>query len=139
MLNPELGGDALTQQVDFYKENITSHGGEIISVESWGKLTLAYPIERHTEGVYTVIQFNAGADYLPELEKRYKFNEDVLRHVIVQIDEKKFKLKPRKEPARRPRHTRRDDEQAAASDVEESAVAVEAEAIAVEAEAVTEE
>lgn len=106
ILNPEFGADAQAEQINFYKENITSNGGEILAVENWGKLTLAYKIEKFTEGVYVLIQFNAPNDYIPELEKRFKFNEDVIRYVVVMVDEKKFKLKPKKEVARKERKPR---------------------------------
>ena len=53
---------------------------------------------------YVLIQFKAEGDYVNnELEKRYQFNEDVIRYVIVMLDEKKFKQNPRKEPVRRER------------------------------------
>ena len=108
ILKPDLGPEALSEQIEFYKENITKNGGEILTVEPWGKLTFAYKLDRYSEGVYVLIQFNADIAYIAELERRYKFNENVLRHIIVMIDEKKFKLKPRKEAVRRERRPRRD-------------------------------
>ena len=104
VLKPNLTAEEQTKHLDFYKDNIVNHGGEILSVEVWGKQTLAYPIENQTEGIYILIQFKAENGYTgEELEKRFKFNEDVMRYVVVMIDEKKFKLKPRKEPVRRER------------------------------------
>lgn len=104
ILKPNLTADEQTKHIDFYKDNITKHGGEIVNVELWGKLQLAYAIENHTDGIYVLIQFNAETSYANgELEKRFQFNEDVIRYVIVMLDEKKFKLKPRKEPIRRER------------------------------------
>ncbi len=104
VLKPNLTADEQTKHIDFYKENITSNGGEVLNVELWGKQNLAYPIENQTEGIYILIQFKANVAYPNnELEKRFKFNEDVMRYVVVMIDEKKFKLKPRKEPVRKER------------------------------------
>lgn len=104
VLKPTLSADEQTKHIDFYKDNITSNGGEILNVELWGKQNLAYPIENQTEGIYILIQFKANVDYPNnELEKRFKYNEDVMRYVVVMIDEKKFKLKPRKEPVRKER------------------------------------
>ena len=103
VMKSDLGADAQNEHIEFYKENITKNGGEIIAVEPWGKLTLAYKIKNFSEGFYTLIQFKAETTYIDELEKRYKFNEDVLRYVVVMIDEKKFKLKPRKDPVKRER------------------------------------
>ena len=104
VMKPTLSADEQTKHIDFYKDNIVSHGGEIIDVKPWGKQSLAYPIENQTEGIYVLIQFKAENGYTgEELEKRFRFNEDVMRYVVVMIDEKKFKLKPRKEPVRRER------------------------------------
>lgn len=104
ILKSELTTEEQEKHIEFYKENITSHGGEIVKMEVWGKQALAYPIEKSTEGFYVLIQFKAEGDYVnDELEKRYQFNEDVIRYVIVMLDEKKFKQNPRKEPVRRER------------------------------------
>lgn len=127
VLKPTLSAEEQTKHLDFYKDNIVSHGGEIISVEVWGKQALAYPVENQTEGIYILIQFKAENGYTgEELEKRFKFNEDVMRYVVVMIDEKKFKLKPRKEPVRKERpagdktlRARKDDENADFEEIEE--------------------
>lgn len=104
ILKPNLTADEQTKHIDFYKENITKNGGEIVNVELWGKQQLAYTIDNHVDGIYVLIQFNADNVYVnEELEKRFKFNEDIIRYVVVMLDEKKFKLKPRKDPIRRER------------------------------------
>ena len=64
VLNPELGADAQTEQVDFYKELITKNGGEITNVDAWGKINLAYKIDRFSEGIYTVMQFNGNSEII---------------------------------------------------------------------------
>jgi small subunit ribosomal protein S6 len=51
---------------------------------------------------YFLIQYKATGNYNDELERRYRYSEDVLRFSIVKIDEKKFKLKPKKDPVQRP-------------------------------------
>jgi small subunit ribosomal protein S6 len=103
VLSPELAPDEVTAQAAFYKDNIVKNGGEIITCDEWGKRELAYPIDSFREAFYVLIQFKAEPAYISELERRYKYNELVLRHVVVMIDEKRFKLKPRKDPARRER------------------------------------
>lgn len=104
ILKPELTAEEHEKHIEFYKENITNHGGEIVKVDVWGKQALAYPIEKHNDGFYVLIQFKAENTYANvELEKRYQFNENVLRYVIVMLDEKRFKESPRKEPVRKER------------------------------------
>ena len=104
ILKPELSAEEHEKHIEFYKENITSHGGEIVKVDVWGRQTLAYPIEKHNEGYYVLIQFTANTNYTnDELEKRFQFNENIIRYVIVMLDEKRFKQTPRKEPVRKER------------------------------------
>ncbi len=102
ILKPELTAEEHEKNIEFYKENITSNGGEIVKLEVWGKQALAYPIDKHNDGYYVLIQFKANTNYTnDELEKRFQFNEDIIRYVIVMLDEKRFKKDPRKTPVRR--------------------------------------
>lgn len=109
ILKPELSTEQLEAHLEFYKDSILKHGGEIVNVDAWGKVALAYKIDNIGEGVYYVVKFNATVDYITELEKRFKFNEDVMRFVIVQLDEKKFKASPRREAVKRERRPRADE------------------------------
>ena len=65
---------------------VTSHGGEIVSVERWGKRRMAYEIRKFNEGQYSVIRFAGTTDILSELDRRYKLNERLLRHMTVVAD-----------------------------------------------------
>lgn len=104
ILKPELSAEEHEKHIEFYKENIISNGGEIVKVDVWGRQALAYPIEKHNDGYYVLIQFKADTSYINnELEKRFQFNENVIRYVIVMLDEKRFKQNPRKEPVRKER------------------------------------
>lgn len=102
IVRPDLSQEEVDANLEFFKGNIEQHGGEIIKVEPWGKVAFAYEVEDFREGHYFLIQFNADANYNEELEKRYRYSEDVLRFSIVRVDEKKFKLKPKKDPVARP-------------------------------------
>jgi small subunit ribosomal protein S6 len=118
VLSPELAPNEVTAQAAFYKDNIVKNGGEIITCDEWGKRELAYTIGSFKEAFYVLIQFKAEPAYIGELELRYKYNELILRHVVVMIDEKRFKLKPRKDPARRERrHDRRIEEGAVPEEI----------------------
>ncbi len=91
IVNPELTTEDSEKTLEFFKENITKNGGNVTKVDPWGRQKLAYPIENHNEGYYYLIQFEADPEYPTELLKRFKFDENVLRYVIVQLDGKKFK------------------------------------------------
>ncbi len=131
ILKPELSAEEHEKHIEFYKENITSNGGEIVKVDVWGRQTLAYPIEKHNEGYYVLIQFKANTNYTnEELEKRFQFNENVMRYVVVMLDEKRFKQNPRKEPVRKERPAgkpRNENEEADNMQSDEIAVKAESE------------
>jgi small subunit ribosomal protein S6 len=110
LLKPEMETEKVTEQIEFYKELISKNNGEILNCEPWGKKILAYTIDSCKEAYYVLIQFKADSDLLLELERRYKYNELVLRHVIVKIDEKRFKLKPQRDAQRSQRRPHRKPE-----------------------------
>ncbi|MGA1846395.1 30S ribosomal protein S6 [Deferribacter abyssi] len=93
IVKSDLSQEDAIEVFDSFKENITKNGGKIIHEEIWGKRTLAYKIEKYTEGYYFLINFEAEPTYPKELERRFKLNENVIRFIVVKIDGKKFKLK----------------------------------------------
>ena len=70
------------------KELITRFGGEITNVDDWGKRKLAYEIEKQREGFYYIIQFQAEAGAPAEIESRVRIMEQVLRYLIVSLEDK---------------------------------------------------
>ena len=75
---------------------ITANGGEIEKVdETWGKRRLAYAIDYKTEGWYVLVTFKAPAELPRELERNLQINENVLRYLVVKLEEKRSAVKPR--------------------------------------------
>jgi small subunit ribosomal protein S6 len=58
-------------------------GGEVLAVEHWGKRQLAYPIKKHDNGYYVVVQVRTTPESLPEFERAIKLDEEVLRYLVV--------------------------------------------------------
>ncbi len=54
-----------------------------MAVEHWGKRQLAYPINKHDNGYYVVVQVRTDPESLPEFERAIKLDEQVLRHLVV--------------------------------------------------------
>ncbi len=78
---------------------ISANGGEVEKVdETWGKRRLAYAIDYKTEGWYVLVNFKAPAELPRELERNLQINENVLRYLVVKLEEKRSAVKPR--PAR---------------------------------------
>ena len=87
IINPTLEDDKKEAVVETFK-SIIAADGEVEKVDVWGVKKLAYPIEKKEEGYYVVIEF-AGNPTLPyELNRKLKINDNVMRHIIINKDEK---------------------------------------------------
>ena len=84
---PGLDEEGLASLVETVKQTVTENGGEIIKEEMMGRRKLAYPINRYEEGHYILLHANLERPTLNELERRLKLSEDILRHIIVRLDE----------------------------------------------------
>ena len=71
--------------VDRYKSLITSQGGSIHRLEDWGRRQLAYPIQKLVKAHYVCMNIECGQSTLDELEHAFRYNDAVLRHLVVKM------------------------------------------------------
>jgi small subunit ribosomal protein S6 len=83
ILQPGLDADGVTREVGSLKEFIKSHGGEVTVEKEWGRRKLAFPIKDQSEGTYYVFRFHLGNEGLKELDRWFRLNENVLRHLVI--------------------------------------------------------
>jgi small subunit ribosomal protein S6 len=62
-------------------------GGTLVSTEPWGRRRLAYEIGRHKEAIYALEVLSGSGELVKELDRRLRVTDDVLRHLIVRVDE----------------------------------------------------
>ena len=75
---------------------IAANGGEVEKVdETWGKRRLAYAIDYKTEGWYVLVTFKAPVELPRELERNLQINENIIRYLVVKLEEKRSNVKPR--------------------------------------------
>ena len=86
VFSPEAPDDRIAAIIDRTTREITAAGGQIIKVAPWGRRRLAYPIDRHREGSYHIILFEAPSEAIVELEHTLLITEDVLRHLVTRVD-----------------------------------------------------
>ena len=86
ILAPDLEEEAVATTTERVKSYVTSRGGEVRSLEPWGRRRLAYPIQRYHEGAYHIAQLTLGSEHAIELDHSLKLNEQVLRYMIVRLD-----------------------------------------------------
>ena len=81
----KLGEEGSAELVNRFKALIEEHG-TVQSVDDWGKRRFAYPIQKQTEGYYTLINFESTPDFTAELDRRYQITDGILRTLIVKRD-----------------------------------------------------
>jgi small subunit ribosomal protein S6 len=69
-----------------YKSLITSTGGAVHRIEDWGRLQLAYMINKLAKAHYLCLNIECSKETLAELETGFRFNDAVLRHLTVRRD-----------------------------------------------------
>ena len=82
--------DVSSAQVEQFTEQfssvIRSGDGEVKKTEMWGLKTLSFKIKKNRKGYYVLLNIDAPAPAVAELDRILKLNEDVLRHLIVRTD-----------------------------------------------------
>src|SRR5436190_14681125 len=86
VLRPDVADDKSQALIDRTTRGIVAAGGQIVKVAPWGRRRLAYPIDRHREGSYHIILFEAPSDSIIELEHTLLITEEVLRHLVTRVD-----------------------------------------------------
>ncbi len=86
VLRPDVADDKSQALIDRTTRGISASGGQIVKVAPWGRRRLAYPIDRHREGSYHIILFEAPSDAIVELEHTLLITEEVLRHLVTRVE-----------------------------------------------------
>jgi small subunit ribosomal protein S6 len=73
--------------IERYRNTITQGGGQIHRIEDWGRRQLAFPIQKIFKAHYVLMNIEVGNEVLVELESAFRFNDAVLRHLTVKMDE----------------------------------------------------
>jgi len=72
--------------IERYKTLIHHDGGKIHRLEDWGRRQLAYPIQKIHKAHYVLMNVELSRQGLAELEHAFRFNDAVLRHLTVHVD-----------------------------------------------------
>lgn len=87
VVSPEGGEEGFPAVVDRVHGLIKERGGEVKNVDRWGRRRLAYPLDRFTEGYYSITQFTLDPQDVREIEGSLDLAEDILRHLVVRMEE----------------------------------------------------
>ena len=68
---------------DDFSKIITTNGGKIHKTEQWGLKNFAYRIKKSRKGHYTLLEIDAPASSVHEMERQMRLHEDVVRHLTI--------------------------------------------------------
>jgi small subunit ribosomal protein S6 len=86
ILDPSLDERTVAPSLDTYLNLVRSDGGQVDNVEVWGRRRLAYEIDKHSEGIYAVVDLKADPATVKELDRQLTLNESVLRTKVIRPD-----------------------------------------------------
>ena len=110
--------------IERYRGMITAGGGTVHRLEDWGRRQLAYPIENLVKAHYVLMNIECSAPALAELSSGFRYNDAVLRHLIVARDEAVTEVSLiMKAKDEKPERRRRDEEGETESSNDEVAAA----------------
>ena len=73
--------------IETFEKIITDAGGSIAKRENWGLRTMSYKIKKNRKGHYVLLNIDAPAPALHEMERQMRINEDILRYMTIRVDE----------------------------------------------------
>jgi len=80
--------------IDRYKSSIEGKDGKIHRLEDWGRRQLAYNINKIHKAHYVLMNIECNQEVLDELESAFKFNDAVLRHMVIRKDNAETEASP---------------------------------------------
>ena len=75
--------DQVPQMIERYEQMVTGGGGQVHRAEDWGRRQLAYSIDKLHKAHYVLMNIECGGEVLEELQHAFRFNDAVLRNLIV--------------------------------------------------------
>ena len=82
--------DISAQQVEALTESlqgiVQDNGGTVERIEQWGLRNLAYRIKKNRKGHYFMMNIDASAETMRELERNVRINEDVIRYMSIRVE-----------------------------------------------------
>jgi len=87
ILKPNLEEEKRAALIEKFT-GIIATDGEVEKVDEWGNRKLAYEIEKLKDGYYVLVNFKASTELPRELERNFKITEEVIRFMVVNLEEK---------------------------------------------------
>ena len=121
MVHPDQS-EQVPAMVERYTSIVTENAGTVHRLEDWGRRQLAYPINKIHKAHYVLMNVECTGETLEEIENIFRFNDAIIRSLVVRCKEAVTEASPMMKPAEEKRPRREDksraDESESDSDVE---------------------
>lgn len=87
IITPEVSEQEVSDLHAQIEAIVTRFEGTVDKTEPWGRRKLAYDIKRQREGFYVLETLTGPSEMIKELDRRLKVIDQVMRHLIVRVDE----------------------------------------------------
>ena len=86
IMRPTLDDTAIDSIHKSISEIIENNDGKVIEQGVWQKRKLAYQVEGHKEGIYTITTFEGSSELPNEVDRVLKISDDVIRHKVLKVE-----------------------------------------------------
>ncbi len=88
IIRPNIEEEAQKALVERFNGILTENGSELTNVKEWGKRRFAYEINDFRDGYYMLVNVSAPAVAVQEFDRLAKISEDIIRHMVVNVEDK---------------------------------------------------
>ena len=107
LITPDASDQEVTDLHTQIEQIVQRFGGTFDKTENWGRKRLAYEIGHHREATYVVETINStSGDVMKEIDRRLRVTDQVIRHLVVRVDEE-IRVADRTRDARKATQARR--------------------------------
>ncbi len=87
MSRPDLSSAQVEEMITTLGKTFEELGGSLGKTEYWGLRNLAYRVKKNRKAHYSLVQIDAPASAIHEVERRHRINDDILRYLTIRVDE----------------------------------------------------
>ena len=88
LIRPDLEVDDYRRVIEKYNKLIEDNKGVIITIDEWGKRTLAYEVEKFKDGFYVLVRFCGNPDLPEKLLNDFRLDERVLKFIVIKLKDR---------------------------------------------------
>lgn len=102
VLDAVADDETIAAQIDRFTKIVTDNGGQVEKIDRWGRRRLAYPIDFKNDGYYVLMYMQAEPSLPDELERNFRISEEVMRFIVIRLEEKRVKKGKKPAPVAAP-------------------------------------